>query len=700
MVQTSDSTKALLNQLTGVLDQNVQRSSTLEEAIEMNNYGLPEDMFKDTRTRKMKGLTSFCSTCTGSTVATTTGAGGSGSGGVVKRDMEPTLQAAMTNLCGDGCHSQGESSRVIGNKVAIDLSSLAKTSLNSISTTSSSSSSSAGNSSNSAPPNGLSQEPGVLNVLSKSPHIIVCQKQGSLSYILTLPTSSNSPAAAVGSAPLPPGRMILPSPTSGSGQDASVSTKLSDLLKKSSSRNKSLAKKPDKVGGKGGMGGKSHLNGSTFSSEVIKDYDAEKFSQFASILVNMDGIGGLRLAESEREDMDHRSLGQQSRTRSLTESISDAEFTDSLESESSTTQQVEAGDDEHQEVMDFASIVSSAVAVESSPDTPSKRDHDTGVLSLIPEVPMSWLNVQSASHQGVSEEPKQIHSSPLSLTTAATTTATTTATPAPDTIQGTGSQGNVQLALPLPPPTPSPSVAKTTNDTSLRVLSSSLLLPHKGSSSNGNIHCQVENRMSDGDTQVCVQVADQPMAEVESLDEQSRHNTSDDFLDVSLDLDAESLQQLLSFSHSPEPHRTLTSNYQQLQPAVSAADTSPLSPISQLFDRLEPPTSTSPIHSSLTDLHAVHGPGHSHNPGPSSSQMSNVESGATAYAPHNNQSPVTPVGLSVCATTPQALVTSSPWAPSPNSLQLWLESTSGMPICCLIKGEGERGGGGEGRERE
>ena len=622
MVQTSESTKALLTQLTEVLNQNVERASTLEEAIEMNNNGLPEDMFKDTRSRK----TRICNSS--------------------KKDMEPALQAAMNNLCSD---AQGESS----SKVAVDLSGSTNASPSSSSTsappppTTTSSSSSVVSMSI-----GSTQNADVLNVLSKSPHIIVCcPKQGSLSYILTLPTSSSTP-------PVPPGRRILPSPN-GLDPTPTSGTKQSVLTKKSAEKGKVPNKKSDKVG-------KSPQSGSSLSSKVVKDYDAEKFSKFANILVNMDGVEGLQ-SEGAREE-NGQSQPWQNRTRLLTSSGSDGdvEFTDSLESDASVTHQTEPMEDNQEELMDFASIVSSAVGPNS--EVP-ERGHPA--LSL-PEVPMAWLDITTSSHQSDTDAP-QTHLSDASLTTASVTSSNTT-------VEGSA---DVRIDKPLP----ASSTISSTTHRSIPPQPQFHLTPGSQLHHTPPGHVPPGPQLShapgrnDSLSNHDSAVLGQHMADAEGA-----HDTqsSDNFLNVSLDLDSESLQQLLTLSHSPE--------LQQSQPAMST-DT-PLSPISQLFDRLEPPDATinpgalSPTdsrHHSTTTHKRQHNPDSSQtNPNgqtnivdPQQSvvqQNQNVASFGTSGG-HPLQIVVSESGSGEVATTS--------WTPSPNSLQHWLESTSGKSYCVV-----------------
>lgn len=684
MVETSESTKALLTQLTGVLDQNIQRAFMLDEAIEMNNYGLPEDMYKDTRSRRMR----FCTNMTASTGVDTSSSGGGGGTGSKKKNMESTLQAALSNLCSHNNTTQnrGVSSSSRSTEMTVESGGITTDTPKSVVSASSICTAGSLTSNVTSVAVGSAQRADVLNVLSKSPHIIVCYpKQGSASYIVTVPASSSSSQTATQA----PGRRILPSP-GGIGVDgSSISSKMVSLLVKSSEKGKTLSRKPDKS-----TLGKSHQNGSNLSAEVIKDYDAEKFSQFANILVNMDSIGGLRSTEDAKENatVNHRQQ-QQSRTHLLTSSGSDAEFTDSLESDSSATHQAETALNRQEELMDFASIVNSAVSF--NPEAGEKGQ--SPILSLPPEVPMSWLETATST----TNPPQALLKSPSVTTTSSfiSTTATSCNVSADDSagvVSDTLHKPEKSLGVPSSPRT---TTATTTTTTTTTLETSG---PWNSDENDGSLG----ELAPAGATQVQVEVIDQPMAEVEPLDNSS--STNHDFLDVSLDLDPESLQQLLTFSSSPELH--LSSTCQQSQPGASTNDAhAPLSPISQLFDSLEPPGLEDPgltdsdissvtlattqgdlrvTNSRLQDTAQEHILDNPDNP-------QNVLDGQTSNVKlqqpltREGQNVGTLFGASVGQSNAQLpapgleggdVVTSS-WAPSPNSLQLWLESTDSELHC-------------------
>ena len=689
MVHTPESTKALLTQLTGVLDQNVQRASLLEEAIEMNNNGLPEDMFKDTRSRKTKLVSNAV------TSASTAGGGG---GGVNKKDMVPNLQAAMSNLF---CDAQSQEESLSTNNMSVDLGGTtdASPSLGSAANTPTSSNGTAVSSNVTSVSLGSGQNADVLNVLTKSPHIIVCHpKQGSLSYILTVPTvsSSSSPAGAPA-----PGRRILPSPGGAGLEGGGISSRLVGFIKKTAERGKSSSRKSDKPGGR------NHQNGSSVSSEVTKDYDAEKFSQFANILVNMDGIGGLRSTVDVRENTissnhnnhhhhHHHNQQQQQQqrggTHSLTSSGSDAEFTDSIESTNSdTAHQMEAVEVRPDELMDFASIVSSAVGSNSE----ATRKNLSPSLSLPPAVPMSWLEMPHPnSHQTDSGQLPQVHSDDSSTSSTTTITSVTTSVTTAD-------MGD--MSHDISPDAPSSTNSVTTLETNVPP-TSQLLVQCSG----GNNTSLVDHESSVS-TQIQVEITDQPMTDAEPPSDSQ--DTSHDFLDVSLDLDAESLQQLLALSHSPESHHSKSSTSQQAQLAATSTDTaSPLSPISQLFDRLEPPVVTPPGDLSLRDpsvpcTPAITTQGDLCLTGPQvpttsleqrpentnyshiaikNTQTSNIEPRQLlTLDSQNDMGTCSSFGVSIGASHQLVApsvggdeAVSCSWTPSPNSLQLWLESTA------------------------
>ena len=642
----------------------------------MNNSGLPEDMFKDTRSRKMKiGSTSNATAVSGS--SNNNGSGGSSN----KRDMEPILQAAMSNLSSDG-QGGGESSRM-----AMDCGSTSGTNSNSISTASTPTST-AISTPISTPSSTISIDSTqkALNVLSKSAHIIVCcQKPGSLSYILTVPTST---ANSTSSTPTPiptPGRRILPSPANGVESSSSILSKLSGLIRRTS----------EKCASK--MATKNPPQGESSSKVSALDYDAEKFSKFANILVNMDGIEGFQAegCNSEEVPSNHHNQQQlqqpaQSRLQLLTSSGSDAEFTDSLESENSVIKQVECVEDPRDKVMDFASIVSSAVGSNSDPMSVENSDHtdSDSALPLLPEVPMSWLkiptNTELNDHQQTSESMEATESQDTSCThTLATSCDTLSTTVTTASIRTTASNDVTDMQI-TNKPLPSPSES--------HAISTPRPPPQLNSNSNGENHSTDDHQPTVG-TQVHAHIVNQPMTEP---DPHNNCSVNDEFLNVSLDLDAESLQQLLALSRSPESHHP--SNQKSSHLTIST-DTAPLSPMSQLFDRLEPARITSPgaqLDPSDSRLpNSIHeqryadsneNPGHSHTDFNSHTHLNlNVDS-QQSIANHENQD-IALVNVSNVINSSQVEIpglvqgnigdVSSTWTPSPNSLQLWLESTSG-----------------------
>ena len=709
MVQTSESTKSLLSQLTAVLDQNVQRALTLEEAIEMNNNGLPEDMFKDTRSRKMKiGPTSNSTAVSGGNIGSSNIGNGGGSN---KKD----LQVAMSYLSSDG---QGGGGGGESSKMAVDCGSVsASTNNNSISTAS------APTNISTAIPTPISTPPSstvsidstqkALDVLSKSAHIIVCcQKPGSLSYILTVPTSTaNSTSSTATPVPTPatpiptPGRRILPSPANGvesSSGSSSILNKLSGLVKRTSEKcgKGSSSKKVVKVSPQG-------ESSSKMTSAPAADYDLEKFSEFANILVNMDGIEGFQAegCDSCNGEVPGNHHNQQqlqqpvlSRLQLLTSSGSDAEFTDSLESKSSVSKQVE---DPCEKVMDFASIVSSAVASNSDQMiVVESSDHNDSVLPLLPEVPMSWLKIPTSTellngHPQTSEsmettESEEDISNMRTLATSHDASSITTVTTA--SISTTASKLNdvtdVQITT-KPLPSPSDSHSTTCNSTS-----TPRPPPQFNSSSNGENYPTNNHQLTTVNTQVRAHddiIVDQPMTELEPRNNSSS-GASDDFLNVSLDLDAESLQQLLALSRSPESHHSSNQNQQKPSHLTITTDTTqPLSPMSQLFDRLEPAGITSspgraqrnPADSYLSN--AIHdqrftdeNPSHSHTDFNGHTHLDlSVDTQPSIAINHENRNLSTSQVEVSGLTQGNVGDISSTWTPSPNSLQLWLESTSG-----------------------
>ena len=682
MVQTSESTKTLLSQLTSTLDQNLQCASTLEEAIVMNNSGLPEDMFKDTRSRKGK----IGSTNNATSVGGSSGSSGNGSSNS-KRNMEPgILQAAMSNLSSD--IQQGESSRMAVNGVSTSTSSNSTSICTPMSTVISTPTVSMSTAA-SVP---LASTQKALDVLSKSAHIIVCcQKPGSLSYILTVPASSTSSTPSVPT-PIPtPGRRILPSPRVESS--CNILNKLSGLIKQTSMK-----------GGKGSSSKEVPKNPSQGepsckAPSLTSDYDAEKFSKFANILVNMDAIENSQVEGCESEEDAPGNQHNQQQLPLLTSSgsdILDADCTDSLGGETSVTPKVECVKD-CEKVMDFASIVNSAVGSNFDQMSVEASNHtDDFVLPLLPEVPMSWLKVDSTDvelnvHQDASEkmEATENNEAPCVPTVASSS----------GTSSGTLTTASVHAH------TPSSAAAMDVQIFNQPLLSSESTFtstdiapgPPPQPQPTANVKDETEDCWSAVDAQLHVEhIADQPMSE------STPHNTtdtSDDFLNVSLDLDPESLQQLLMFSRSPESHRLSNQLQQQsvtLHPTIST-DTAPLSPISQLFDRLEPAkiiSSGADLDIADSHLPSEHrcddsneNPGHSHAYFNSHAHRNLDLDFQQSIANHKNQtvnsfsSPnATKVGAPGLGSVADVANTSTIWTPSPNSLQLWLESTAGKRV--------------------
>ena len=706
MVQTSESTKSLLAQLTAVLDQNVQHASTLEEAIEMNNNGLPEDMFKDTRSRKIKfGSTGTAAAVSGGASGSSSNGGNGGSSN--KKDMEPILQAAMSNLSSDGQGGGGGGGE--SSKMAIDSSSGSTSGVNSnsistpvVSTPISTPSSTVS----------IDSTQKALDVLSKSAHIIVCcQKPGSLSYILTVPTSTaNSASSTPIPTPIPtPGRRILPSPTNGAESNSSILNKLSGLIKRTSAKcGKGSSKKAVK----------NPPQGELSSKVSMSDYDAEKFSKFANVLLNMDGIEGLQAegCDNNRKEVPSDNHNQQqlrqpsaqSRVQLLTSSGSDAKFTNSLESENSVvTKRVECVEEPCNKVMDFASIVSNAVESNSEQMLVESSDHtdSDSVLPLLPEVPMSWLKIPTDAelndHQQTSESMDASESEDVICTPTPATSSTndtlsiTIATPSVSSTTASNDATGVQITN---TPLPSPSNDSQSISINLRPPPP----PQLSSNSKDENHATNDHQPTIVGTQQvhANDTIDQPMAETEP------HNNSsanDDFLDVSLDLDAESLKQLLALSRSPESHHSSSQKSPRL---TISTDTAPLSPISQLFDSLEPAEITCPgaqldtLDSHLPNVDSIHehrytdkneNPGHSHTDFNSHAHLNLNVDAQQSIASHENQDN-TSFNLSNNVNSSQVEPevpglahgniigpgdVSSTWTPSPNSLQLWLESTSG-----------------------
>ena len=195
-------------------------------------------------------------------------------------------------------------------------------------------------------------------------------------------------------------------------------------------------------------------------------------------------------------------------------------------------------------------------------------------------------------------------------------------------------------------------------------------------------------------------IVDQPMAESEPRNNSSS-GTSDDFLNVSLDLDAESLQQLLALSRSPESHHSSNQNQQNSSHSTITTNTAqPLSPISQLFDRLEPAGGTSspgrPQRDSVDSYlsNAIH----AHDQRFTDENPSHCHTDFNGHTHHNVNVDAQPSIAINCENRNLSAVNSSQveevsgltqgnvgdisstWTPSPNSLQLWLESTSGKLV--------------------
>ena len=295
---------------------------------------------------------------------------------------------------------------------------------------------------------------------------------------------------------------------------------------------------------------------------------------------------------------------------------------------------------------------------------------------------MSWLKIPSNTHQHSSENMEATESEDIvctrTLTTSSNTLSTTVATASFSS--NTAGNSDVTGAQITTRPLPSPSGSYSTSASTPR--------PPPHSSSNGENHSAKDHQSTAG-TQVHArnEIVDQPMTETEPRNNSS---PSDDFLNVSLDLDAASLQQLLALSRSPESHQSSRSN-QKSSHFTDSTVVAPLSPISQLFDRLEEPArltgpgaqlnpSDSCIPNGIHERsYTEENPGHSHTDVNShahlnvsvDAQSSVANQDITSFNVNSSQVEVPGLAQGNIADV------SSTWTPSPNSLQLWLESTSG-----------------------
>lgn len=151
MTKTADTTKTLISQLAIILSANFQHCSSLEEILASNNTGLPADMSGDySRSKKPKLTDEY-----------------------LNKDLPATAEDHVTNM-------QLDTSRNEPNGPASCISQL---------------DASRNNPKGSAscvpiPAAPSSSRADVLKVLSQSPHIIMCcPNKGSMSYILTVPTT-------------------------------------------------------------------------------------------------------------------------------------------------------------------------------------------------------------------------------------------------------------------------------------------------------------------------------------------------------------------------------------------------------------------------------------------------------------------------------------------------------------------------------
>lgn len=102
-VHSPEQVLALFTQLSQVLSQNVQRARDLEDAIEMNNAGLPCDAYKESRPKRQKSNSSERKGVpiligSSSEAGTSSGNSGGGSGGNNSERIQPRVKRSSTDL--------------------------------------------------------------------------------------------------------------------------------------------------------------------------------------------------------------------------------------------------------------------------------------------------------------------------------------------------------------------------------------------------------------------------------------------------------------------------------------------------------------------------------------------------------------------------------------------------------------------------
>lgn len=485
---------SIVSQLAKVLTLNLQRASSLEEAIEINNNGLPVDKYEESRSKK------------------------------VKTNLKDVENSATSD-------ANSESSLPL--PIASKEEQVHLTNGNGIP---------AAISPNSNSP--LSNSKDFLQVLSKSPHIIVCYPQnGPMSYVLTLPTAANKSAyhaTILNATPDKDGK--LPLPPSGTfpylGERTEVKSEPGCSTKK-------------KGTAKGGSKGKERVTMATSSTitKVLssllrnaedrkcldtpspqekrnKDYNPECFSEFAKGLLTMNPLEAGRVDESG-PSTHYRSNKKSPRPNSY--ESSNSELTDSLGRESacgnmSSGMATSNGDGEKEmESMDLveADALYNHDQNESNAEMSFSENNNPSTFSASLATLVSEL---------ISQDP---------LPTTCSTTA--------------GLHSHIQTSV------------EAQRQQSTGGINSGVTTSIEGMGAGGN--------NIGTDHSALLQV--------------------DNIPDIALDLDSDTLQKLLQVSFSPPRHNPNSfSSYSQQNQMYEESVTpeAPLSPISRFIDSLSPPT--------------------------------------------------------------------------------------------------------------
>ena len=493
MTTPAESTSTVISQLATVLALNLQRAATLEEAIEINNTGLPVDKFEESRSKKMK---------------------------------KDVVDVPMVNSMSEISYPMLNEAGTTLKESSVGLNSNLKESTVGL------------NSNGAAVPN--SKE--FLQVLSASPHIIVCYPQnGPMSYVLTVPTASTTNKKT-------PHSTILPNvyvPTQGEPETTessplfakagmtkdtmgkrkvtstipTVTQVLSSLLKNTEERRKLVRTMSNDVQNEAPVPRIITHARHTASKE---DYNPESFSEFAKNLLTMDPLEASRMEDSSLD-----------RTSSMLSSGS--ELTDSFgrESAGGISSRASCYNNNVFGVMEAELMDVCAIPDELVQDKLGENCIEMSNSENPPPSPCLATLVSAATGESLP---------------ATCTTTVSTFPPLPNNPTYVEAQEHQQRQQ------------QTEKSISTNLTTSFQDMNTSGSSSSSD-----RNTLLQSDSSI---------------------------QDISLNLDADTLQQLLQLSFSSDNHCPLTDGNQHLNDQGDDSTVTPempLSPISRFIDNLSPP---------------------------------------------------------------------------------------------------------------